>query len=194
MKMKNKFLTMALAVIMLASVAGCSDTVETTGSTEVSTSTQTQTTESTASTELDSVTEAALDEYYFVSGDVTVQVDADMDELIALLGESKSVFEAPSCAGEGISYFYSYASFEIETYPASDGKNRIGYIYLKDDMVATTEGIDLSMEKADVIDTYGEDYEAFDSAIIYEKEGSKLCFIFDGDQIISIEYRSAVIA
>lgn len=191
MKMRNQFLTMALALVMLASVVGCSDTVETTASTEVSASTQTQTTES---TEVETDVEAALDEYYFVSGDVTVQVDADMDELLVVLGESKSVFEAPSCAGEGISYYYNYSSFEIETYPDADGKNCIGYIYLKDDMVATTEGIDLSMEKADVIDTYGEDYEAFDSAIIYEKEGSKLCFIFDGDQIISIEYRSAVIA
>lgn len=131
--------------------------------------------------------------YFFVTGGVTVGVDMDMDELVSELAEAKSVFEAPSCAGEGVDYVYNFGSYQIETYPAADGKNRIGFITLKDDMVATAEGIDMSMTKGDVIQTYGEDYEEIGDGITYEKDGTKLNFIFNGDDIISIEYASAVV-
>lgn len=138
-------------------------------------------------------TENSVAGYVFDANGVTVKVDMDMDELATQLGESKSIFEAPSCAGEGISYIYNFTSYEIETYPAADGKNLIGFIVLKDDTVATKEGIDLSMTKEDVILTYGEDYEENGSQISYEKDGTKLNFIFEEDNIISIEYVSPVI-
>lgn len=130
--------------------------------------------------------------YCFTAQGVSVKVDMDMDELAPELGEAESVFEAPSCAGEGISYIYNYIDYEIETYPAVDGKNRIAYVTLKDDMVSTSEGIDLSMTKEDVIHTYGEEYEETENAIIYEKDGMKLNFVFEEDDIASIEYASSV--
>lgn len=131
--------------------------------------------------------------YYFIINEVTVAVDMDMDELVSQLPEAKSVFEAPSCAGEGISYIYIFSSYEIETYPAEDGKNRIGFITLKDDTVATVEGVDLSMSKEDAVLVYGENYDESPSQITYEKDGMKLNFIFEEDSIISIEYVSSVI-
>lgn len=131
--------------------------------------------------------------FVFDAGGVTLGVDVDMDELKTQLEESKSIFEAPSCAGEGISYIYNYISYEVETYPAQDGRNLIARITLKDDTVATNEGIDLSMTRDDVIRVYGENYEESTNQFIYEKNGSKLYFIFDGDNIISIEYISAVL-
>lgn len=130
--------------------------------------------------------------YCFTANGVSVYVDMDMDELAPELGEYKSIFEAPSCAGEGISYIYNYIDYEIETYPAVDGKNRIAYVILKDDMVSTSEGIDLSMAKEDVIHTYGEEYEETENSIIYEKDGMKLIFVLDGDNLASIEYASSV--
>lgn len=130
--------------------------------------------------------------YCFIVNEVTISVDMDMDELAAELGESKSIFTAPSCAGEGITYVYDFASYEIETYPASDGKNRIGYIIFKDDMVATAEGIDLSMTREDVLRIYGTDGDESENKITYEKDGTKLNFLFEGDNMVSIEYASAV--
>ena len=130
--------------------------------------------------------------YCFIVNGVTISVDMDMDELAVGLGESKSVFTAPSCAGEGITYMYDFASYEIETYPASDGKNRIGYIIFKDDMVATAEGVDLSMTREDVLRIYGADGEVSENKITYEKDGTKLNFLFEGDSMVSIEYASAV--
>ena len=68
----------------------------------------------------------------------------------------------------------------------------MGTIILKDDTVATPEGIDLSKTKEDVIAVYGNDYDGTDRMISYEKDGMKLNFIFDGDNIASIEYNSSV--
>ncbi len=132
-------------------------------------------------------------EYVFPVGEIILRTDMDVEEAVGKLGECKSVFEAPSCAGEGTSYIYTYDSFEIETYPTDEGKNLIGYIVLRDDTVATAEGIDLSMTRSDVIQAYGSEYEEAQNSITYEKNGTKLNFIFDGDELSSIEYVSAVI-
>lgn len=132
--------------------------------------------------------------YFFETNGVKVCPDMDMDELAGSLGESRSVYTVPSCTGDGVTYIYSFSGYEISTYPAPDGKNRIGYITFKDDTVATPEGVDLSMKKADVISVYGEDYQEDDNKMItYEDNGVKLSFIFDEDIIVSIEYASSVI-
>ncbi len=130
--------------------------------------------------------------YQFKASGVTLGADMDMDALKSGLGTEQSVFEAPSCAGQGTAYIYSYGSFEVETYPDGD-KNLIARITLKDDTVATAEGIDLSKTKADIISTYGDDYTENDSGITYTKDGMKLIFILDGENITSIEYASAVL-
>lgn len=130
--------------------------------------------------------------YLFEINGVTLGVDMDMNELTSNLGEAKSVFEAPSCAAQGIAYVYGYGSYEIETYPDGE-KNRIAYIILKDDTIATPEGIDLSKTKADVIKVYGEASEESDGRITYKKGGMKLNFIFSGENITSIEYVSGTV-
>lgn len=128
--------------------------------------------------------------YLFEVNGVSVGVDMNMADL--KLGEAKSVFEAPSCAAQGTAYVYDFNAFEIETYP--DGKkNLIAYIILKDDTVATPEGIDLSKTKADIIKAYGQGYTESDNRMTYEKDGMKLNFIFNGEDIASIEYVSGVV-
>ena len=204
MKKKNGILQAAVIISVMMCVCGCQSDNQTASKTPDNTGTTIQA----AGNENPDVgadkvgsevslgktdEENSADGYFYVVDGVKVGVDMDMDELKASLGESKSVFEAPSCAGEGISYIYTYASYEIETYPAVDGKNRIGYIILKDDTTATAEGIDLSMTKEDVIQVYGEDYEEDVNMFTYERGGTKVKFIFEGDDIISIEYASAVI-
>jgi hypothetical protein len=143
--------------------------------------------------------------YQFESNGVSISVDVDVDPIVEALGEAKSVYEQPSCAGQGTSYAYSYSGFEIATYPDGDS-NLIAYILIKDDTVSTPEGIDLSMTKDDVIAAYGDNYtaEGFDSddavasdagngKLTYEKDGMTLNFFFDGENISSIEYDSGVL-
>lgn len=129
--------------------------------------------------------------YLFEANGVTIGVDMDMEPIAKALGEPESVFEEPSCAAQGTAYLYTYPGFQVNTYPDGD-TNLVGTIILKDDTVATPEGIDLSKTKEDVIAVYGNDYDGTDRMISYEKDGMKLNFIFDGDNIASIEYNSSV--
>lgn len=130
--------------------------------------------------------------YRFETGGVVLAPDMDMDAVLPSLGEAKSVFEAPSCAGQGIGYTYDFSSFKVETYP-NEGVNYIAYIMLQNDTVSTMEGIDLSMTREDIIAAYGDGYEETEKGLVYEKDGMKLKFIFEGDAIVSIEYASAVV-
>jgi hypothetical protein len=155
-------------------------------------------------------TSAAAGGYRFVSGGVSIGVDVDVEPIVEALGEANSVYEQPSCAGQGTSYAYTYSGFEIATYPDGDS-NLIAYILIKDDTVSTPEGIDLSMTKDDVIAAYGDGYTAegvddeadtddANTAVIagnakltYEKDGMTLNFFFDGENLSSIEYDSGVL-
>lgn len=137
----------------------------------------------------------ASEAFCFRVNGVDVAPDMDMDAILeqGQLGESKSMYEAPSCAGQGTDYIYDFNAYEIETYPAEDGKNRIAYIILKDDTVSTAEGVDLSMTKEDCIGVYGEAYEESENKLTYTRGNTKLNFILEGENIVSIEYVSAVI-
>jgi len=129
--------------------------------------------------------------FYFEANGVKIYMDADMSTLVDKLGEPASYFEEPSCAVEGIAKIYTFSNYELETYPDGD-RDLVAYVVIKDDTIATPEGIDLSMTKADVIATYGEDYEEAENSITYTKDGMFLRFILDGDYLASIEYSSAV--
>lgn len=129
--------------------------------------------------------------YTFKANGVSMNVDMDMADISEELGEPAGTFEEPSCAAQGTAYIYTYSGFQITTYPDGD-KNLIGYITLKDDTVATPEGIDLSKTKDDVIAAYGDDYTGDDRQLSYKKGDMTLNFIFDGDALASIEYASSV--
>lgn len=130
--------------------------------------------------------------YVFKADGVEIAVDMDMSTIEEKLGEPLSYFEEPSCAAQGIAKLYTYSSYEIDTYPDGD-KDLVASIILKDDNVATPEGVDLSMTRADVVEAYGEDYEEAEGCIIYTKDGMKLKFILDGENLASIEYDSSVL-
>lgn len=130
--------------------------------------------------------------YTYTCNGVVIEMDADAASIIEQLGEPDAYFEAPSCAFEGIDKIYTYGSVEIDTYPMKD-KDYVSSITFKDDTITTTEGIGIgdSVEKMEAV--YGSDWSDEDGMAVYEKDGMKLCFIMEGDSIISIEYRSGVI-
>ena len=119
-----------------------------------------------------------------------IQIGMSGDDVVALLGDASSVFEAPSCAGEGIDYTYTYGggSVEITTVPNEKKVNLVDAIVLKDDLISTPEGISLTMSLADVTTAYGEDYTTLGNAYIYEKDGMQLQFIIENDEVTSIQY------
>lgn len=121
-----------------------------------------------------------------------ISMNQDMSEVLEVLGEPNSYFEAASCAFEGLDKMYTYSSFEIDSYP--DGEiERVSAIYFKDDLVTTAEGICLYMTKADMEAAYGTEYEVMDASCTYTKGDSTLTFILnDNDEIVSIEYQTSV--
>ena len=129
--------------------------------------------------------------YVFEAGAVTVGVDADMAPVLQALGDPASYFEAASCAFEGLDKIYTYSSFEIDTYPQQD-RDLVSAIILKDDSVTTAEGICIGDSLEKLQETYGDGVQE-NGMLVYEKDGMKLCFILQDDNIISIEYRATAL-
>ncbi len=130
--------------------------------------------------------------YIFESNGVEIKVDEEVSGIVEQLGEPEKYYEEPSCAAQGIAKIYTYPGFRMETYPDGD-KDLVACVILKDDSVATPEGVDLSMGKDDIVAVYGSDYAESENSMVYEKRGTKLSFILDGDDIVSIEYDSPVL-
>ena len=119
-----------------------------------------------------------------------IQIGMSGEDLVDLLGETSNVFEAPSCAGQGIDYTYTYAggSVEITTVPNAQGVNLIDAMIIKDDLLSTPEGISLTMTLSDVTKAYGDSYTTVGNAYVYEKNGMQLQFIIENDEVTSIQY------
>lgn len=130
--------------------------------------------------------------YIFEYNGVKIGMDMEAAPIISALGEPASYFEAPSCAFEGLDKTYSYGSFELDTYE-QNGKDYISGIFFCDDLIETPEGVCLFETKADMIAAYGESFTEEFGMLVYEKEGMKLKFILEGDEITSIEYSSTVL-
>lgn len=132
------------------------------------------------------------DGFVFSYKGLDIRMNQDMSEVLEVLGEPNSYFEAASCAFDGLDRMYTYSSFEIDSYPDGD-MERVSAIYFKDDLVTTAEGICLYMTKTDMESAYGTDYEVLDSSCIYSKGDSTLTFILnESDEIIAIEYQTNV--
>lgn len=130
--------------------------------------------------------------YTFSFNGTTVEVDADVVPILDALGSDYSYYEAASCAFEGLDKMYTYSSFQIDTYPSGD-KDCVSAIILKDDSVSTAEGVSIGDSKEKLEQTYGSGSEEC-NIIKYENGGMQLLFIIQDDVIMSIEYRSMVLA
>lgn len=176
--MKNKLIMLGMVACMALSMVACggSDTkvIESDGS-QASTTTAAATSTG----------------YVFNYQGTDIPVDADVAPIIDTLGDPSEYFESPSCAAEGIGKLYTYSDFEVQTYPDGD-TDKVLYVRLKTDNVATAEGIDLSSSRDDVVAAYGEPASEVTGALTYEKDGMSLVFIFDGDSLSSIEYDSSL--
>jgi len=130
--------------------------------------------------------------YVFEYNGVKIGMDMEAAPIISALGDADTYFEAPSCAFEGLDKTYGYGSFEIDTYE-QDGKDYISTVFFCDDLIETPEGVALFETKADMTAAYGESFKEEFGMLVYEKDGMKLKFILEGEEITSIEYSSTVL-
>ena len=77
---------------------------------------------------------------------------------------------------------------EITTVPNAQGVNLVDAMIIKDDLLATPEGVSLTMKLSDVTAAYGENYTTLGNAYVYEKDGMQLQFIIENDEVTSIQY------
>lgn len=130
--------------------------------------------------------------YLFTANGVTVSMDAEAGPLVEQLGEPASYFEAASCAFEGLDKIYTYSGFELNTYPMGE-KDYVSTVVIRDDSVTTAEGITIGSSLEEVQQAYPGESTEEEGMLVYEKDGMKLCFIMQNNEVISIEYRSAVL-
>lgn len=174
-----KKLSVLLALTMLAGslLVGCGGS-----DTETNAGTNQETTNSDAQEN-----QEAYVGYSFDLGGTTIELNAEMAPIVAVLGEADSYFESESCAFQGMDKVYTYGSVVITTYPV-DGVDYVYTIELKDDTVETEEGVYIGSTIDEVTTAYGEPKEDTGTAYIYENGKSQLSFIFSDDVVSNIVY------
>lgn len=185
--MMKKLMAIVLAVLLLATVAGCA-AQQPPKETEAPTAPVEEQTQPNA-TEPDVTEPAAQEVFSFVYEGVELVPGTALAQYT--LPEADSVFTVPSCAIEGTDNVYSYPSFELTAY--NDGTGEVIYsIYLLDANTATTEGLYVGDDLARVTELYGTDYIQNDTELIFTRGGTTLNLLLDGESVISIEYRMVV--
>ena len=114
--------------------------------------------------------------YTFTSGTTKIAIDANVAPILASLGAWRDYAESASCAFEGLDKIYTYAGFEIQTYPMGE-EDFVYMIILQDDTVATEKGIRIGDAKEAVVASYGTPDQETASALTYNGEGMYLQFI-----------------
>lgn len=131
--------------------------------------------------------QAKADGFFLNLQNIPILIDANELETVEKLSGDPGGFEEVSCAYDGIDKIYSYNDYVITFYETADKDNLVQSIRLTSDLTSTNEGISIGDTKEDVINAYGENEDASENLIIYEKNGTNLKFVFENDIVVLIE-------
>ncbi len=134
--------------------------------------------------------EQAKTEYSFVYKETQIKMDAGAAEIVAALGTPEKTLEQDSCAYQVKDTVYVYPGFEMGVYP-SGGVDKVSYVTLVDDTVATPEGIKIGSKVEDVTAAYGKDYEEEFGVYRYTLGGSLLSIFTTNGVVDGVEYQIA---
>ena len=182
--MKFKYAILFCTTILLLSACGGNDVVEIGGGSVTASPQASGEGTAVAMSAAGAVTES----YTFTVNGKAIAPDMDMAEVLSAIGKEQSYFEAESCAFQGMDKMYTYADFEIDTYPQGD-KDLVSVILFKNDLVKTDEGIAIGMGLEDIQKAYGNAQEE-NGAVILNKGNMQLQFLLKDGVITSIEYDS----
>ena len=145
--------------------------------------------DSPAPTETEAPANSSITFDYVLNG-TTLAVGEEAAPMLEKLGEADSVFEAPSCAFTGVSYFYTYGGVQVVTYPDEHDQslNRLYEVDLNDNTAATNEGVRVGDTYDDVIAKYGTPDQETPAYAMYAAEGKAVRFFFDGETVKQIVY------
>jgi len=128
------------------------------------------------------------DVFFFKVGNVLIEMDHDITDILAGLGEPRGILERPSCAFDGMDIIYGYPDFEIYTYP-KNGNNHVHTIVFLNDSPKTAEGeIHLEATLQDVFDAYGTEYEYNNGMYTFTRGLTTLQFYIENDIVWGVTY------
>jgi len=128
--------------------------------------------------------------FFFKMGDVVIDMNQNINDVVSKIGEPSGIFEAPSCAFDGIDRIFGYnnAGVQLYTYPIGDD-DFIHTIGFTNDSARTAEGgIRLGASLQAVIDAYGDDYTIDTGMYKFTRGLTSLEFLVDDDMVIGITY------
>lgn len=124
----------------------------------------------------------------FVYKGTAINLNDKMSDVVALIGEPDRHYETNSCAYQGMEGVYTYQSFEINTFNHGDGEKIVSITFLND-LVSTKDGVSIGNLKEVAEAKYGTPDRITDTSYFYDTDDAALVFIFDGNKIISIQYK-----
>lgn len=130
--------------------------------------------------------------YVFVVNGISIEIDAEAQQILGKLGDPLSVYESPSCAFGDLDRIYTFSGYEMDTYMVNDVEY-ISSIVFKDDTVETPEGVCIGNTVEQIKTLYGEPSIEEETILTYFKDQMKLCFIINDGTVVSIEYRNMVL-
>ena len=120
-------------------------------------------------------------------GNFIIYMDQNIQEVIDTMGEPLGVFEAPSCAFDGIDRIFSFPGLQIHTYP-QDGDDFIHTVSVRDDSILTQNGIYLGNSWDSVLSAYGNDYQHAYGMFTFTKGVTTLSIFVEDDMVVAITY------
>ena len=163
----KKIIAIAVAAVMVVCIfVSCAAEEQQAAPKQDSPVTENQVSEPVQESESGQAEEPVYDPLVFVSGDVTINIMDNADEIIAALGDPISTFEADSCAFQGKDLFLYYDGFQL-TVNEVGGENKITAVTLVDDTVAMPDGIKIGSPEEDIAAIYGDDFRQDGSIYVF---------------------------
>ena len=128
-----------------------------------------------------------LEPFYFPFGDASIQLGANMEDVIGLLGSPLDTFEVPSCAFEGTDIVFRFPGIQIHTVPLGE-VHMVHTIALFDDTVSTAEGIMLGSALDDLLLAYGSEYVEEFGLYTFARGYSSISFLVRDGYVFAITY------
>lgn len=168
---KTVSILLILAALMCMLFVGCGDSTAPSGATTPNTPS------------------APAKEYVFNYNGISIPMKAEAAPIVAQLGEPLNYFESESCAFKGLDKVYTYASFELCTYPV-DGVDYVLSVRFTNDTVSTAEGISIGSTLDSLNSAYSASVAVGDTGFTLTGGDSSLAFILDGSTgaVTSVKY------
>ena len=126
--------------------------------------------------------------FYFEAKGVRLAMGAEPAAALAALGEALHSFDCPSCAIDAVDTTYAYPGFELTITDPDRGENYITSVILKDDTYTTPEGVCIGSTLDEVLAAYGTDYKEETGFYTYTRGRSTLQFEIASGAVGQIQY------